>query len=125
MNQPFEWSARLRSFKYALRGIFTLVQTQHNARLHLFATTAVLLLGWYTHLDHFEWAVVVMSMALVWCAEALNTAVEFMCDLYSKEYHPLIEKSKDVAAGAVLVCAIGALIVGGLIFGPKLLHMWL
>lgn len=121
---PFTVRSRIKSFKYAFKGIYTLVYTQHNARLHLLSTLLVISGGLLLSLDTHEWAIIVLAMAIVWCAEALNTSVEFLCDLYSKEYHPLIEKAKDVAAAAVLVCSIGAALCGALIFIPKALALW-
>lgn len=121
---PFTVRSRIKSFKYAFKGIYTLVYTQHNARLHLLSTLLVVCGGFALHLDPFEWAIIILAMSIVWCAEALNTAVEFLCDLYSKEYHPLIEKAKDVAAAAVLVCSIGAALCGALIFIPKLVTLY-
>lgn len=122
---PFTVKSRIKSFKYAFRGIYTLVYTQHNARLHLLSTLLVVSSGFLLHISAHEWALIILAMALVWCAEALNTAVEFLCDLYTKEYHPLIEKAKDVAAAAVLVCSIGAALAGGLIFIPKIIEIYL
>ena len=63
-----------------------------------------------------------LAIVAVWTAEALNTAFEALCDVTSPGFHPLVERAKDVAAGAVLICAIGAVIVGGIVFGPHLLQ---
>ncbi len=79
-------------------------------------------LGLYCGLARWEWVAVALSVGAVWGAELLNTAVEAVVDLVSPEYHPLAGRAKDVAAGAVLVVALAALVVGLLVFGPYLLH---
>jgi diacylglycerol kinase (ATP) len=68
-----------------------------------------------------DWLALVLAIVSVWTAEALNTAFEFLCDVASPEFHPLVEKAKDVAAGAVLICALGAVVIGTLVLGPPLL----
>ena len=97
-----------------------MLRSQHNAWIHALATGLVVATGFYFGLARAEWCLVVLAIVSVWTAEALNTAFEFLCDVASPEYHPLVEKAKDVAAGAVLICAIGAAVVGGLIFIPKI-----
>lgn len=94
--------------------------SQHNALLHAAATVVVVGLGFFTSVSRLEWAMLVLAIVAVWSAEALNTALEFLCDVASPEFHPLVEKSKDVAAGAVLLCALGSVVVGLLVFGPRL-----
>jgi diacylglycerol kinase (ATP) len=97
--------------------------SQHNAWIHAFATASVLTLGFLLRVQRFEWLALVLAIVSVWTAEAINTAFEFLCDVASPEFHPLVEKAKDVAAGSVLVCAIGATAVGFLVFGPPLLSL--
>ena len=113
-------SARVRSFACAFRGLAAMFSSQLHARIHAVATVVVLGTGWWFCLSATEWALVVAAIALVWTAEAVNTAVEHVVDLVSPEEHPLAGKAKDVAAGAVLAAAIGAAVVGGIVFGPKL-----
>jgi len=120
MNRPFQLSARVRSFKYAFRGLWLMIRSQHNAWIHGAATLVVVSLGFVFHLSSFEWCWIVLAIASVWTAEALNTAFEFLADVTTKEFHPLVEKSKDVAAGAVLITAIAAAIIGAIIFYPHL-----
>ena len=120
ISSPFEFSGRIRSFKYAFRGIFHLLRTQHNAWIHAFATILVVLAGFYFHLAPAEWCWIVLDMTSVWTAEALNTAFELLCDATTHEFHPLIGQAKDVAAGGVLLAAIGALTIGLIIFLPRL-----
>jgi diacylglycerol kinase len=112
---------RANSFVYAFRGIVTLVRTQPNAVIHLFATIAAITLGWYFKLSSGEWIAITLSIALVWIVEAINTAIEFLTNLVSPEYNPLAGKTKDVAAAAVLIAALFAIIVGCIVFLPKII----
>jgi diacylglycerol kinase (ATP) len=116
----FSIGARLRSFVYAGRGVRFML-SDHNAWIHALATVVVLLAGAYFGLDRYEWIAVVVAIVAVWTAEALNTAFERLCDVASPDFHPLVEQAKDVAAGAVLIAAVGAAAVGGLVFLPHLL----
>lgn len=111
---------RSRSFAHAIRGLREVVSSQANARLHLMATLMVGAAGLSCGLDRFEWCFIVVAVASVWTAEALNTALEHACDATCPEQHPLIGRAKDAAAGAVLVTAAGAALVGVLILGPHL-----
>jgi len=115
------FTGRVRSFKCAFKGMRVMIATQHNAWLHAIATVLVIGLGLVFRLSTAEWSVLVLAMMSVWTSEALNTAFEFLTDVASPEFHPLAEKAKDVAAGAVLIAAIGSVAVGLLIFGPHLL----
>jgi len=116
-------SGRLRSFGHAFRGLKVLLQSQHNARIHAVATILVLAAGLLLRISTLEWALIALAISCVWVAEALNTAIEFLVDRVSPEPHPLAGKAKDVAAGAVLVAAIGSAIVGLYVFGPHLLRL--
>ena len=116
-------NARLRSFGHAFRGIGVLLSTQPNARIHAAATILVIVAGVLLGISRIEWALIALAIAIVWAAEALNTAIEFLVDLASPDLHPLAAKAKDAAAGAVLVAAIGAALVGGLVFGPYVLNL--
>ncbi len=117
-------TGRLRSFGHAFRGLKVLLQTQHNARIHAVATVLVVVAGALLRISAFDWALIALAVLCVWAAEAMNTAIEFVVDLVSPEHHPLAAKAKDVAAGAVLVAAIGSAIVGGLVFGPHVVRMF-
>ena len=112
----FSVRARLRSFVYAGRGVGTMLRSQHNAWIHTIATLVVLGAGLVTRVSALEWCVLILALVAVWTAECLNTALEFLCDVASPDFHPLVEKAKDVAAGAVLICATGAAATGILIF---------
>lgn len=122
-QRPFEFTGRLRSVRYALAGIWTMLRSQHNAWIHAAASVAVVLAGLGLGLNRAEWCGIVLALVAVWTAEALNTAFEFLCDVASPEFHPMVKQSKDVAAGAVLLAAAGAVAVGLLVFTPHILRM--
>lgn len=114
------WRRRVASFGHAFRGVWSALRSEVHLRFHAVATAVVLGLGLYYHLERLEWALVALSIASVWTAELLNTAIEALTDLASPDFHPLAGKAKDVAAGAVLLAAAGAVVVGALVFGPHL-----
>ena len=111
---------RARSFGHAWDGIRNLLGSQIHARFHLVATVAVVAAAFFFRVSSVEWCVLIVAMTLVWVAEAFNTALEHLADAVSPEIHPLVKKAKDVAAGAVLLAAIGAAILGALVFWPYL-----
>lgn len=119
-HRRFSWGARLRSFGYALRGVGAVLASQHNAWIHAAATIVVVAAGAAFRVSRFEWLALVFAIVSVWAAEALNTAFELLCDVASPDFHPLVERAKDVAAAAVLICALGAVVVAGFVFGPHL-----
>jgi diacylglycerol kinase len=111
---------RIKSFGYAFKGIATLFSSQPNARIHAVALAIAVSFGFYFKIDKMEWLAIALIAALVLSAEAMNTAIEFVVDLVSPDYHPLAGKAKDVAAAAVLLAAFGAVIMGLIIFLPKI-----
>lgn len=115
------WSRRAWSFVHAGRGLWWLLSSQPNARIHLVATFAVVAVGIWLSLPAIEWSVVLLAIGLVWTAEGLNSALEALADHVAPEQHPLVGRAKDVAAGAVLAASLAAALVGVLILGPKLL----
>jgi diacylglycerol kinase (ATP) len=117
------FDGRIRSIAFALRGVRIMLASQHNAWIHAAATIVVGLAGAVLGLSWAEWCWIVLAVVAVWTAEALNTAFEFLTDVASPSFHPIAGKAKDVAAGAVLLAAIGAVIIGGLVFGPKILAL--
>lgn len=119
-NSGFTWRKRLRSFKYAFHGIWLLVRYEHNAWIHCFAAVCVLLAGFLLNLSAEEWIVIAFAIGLVLAAEAINSSIEALADLVSPEYNEAIKRTKDLAAGAVLILAITAAIVGFIVFIPKL-----
>src|SRR5690349_5594901 len=117
----FSFAARLKSFTFAFAGIATMLRTQHNAWLHLLATILVIAAGFALNVSAEDWRWLVAAIVLVWTAEAVNTAFEHLCDVVSPEFHASVQKSKDIAAGAVLICVIGTAIIGLQVFVPYLL----
>ena len=95
--------------------------SQHNAWIHAVATLVVTAGGVVVGLGRFEWIALILAIVSVWTAESLNTAFEYLCDVASPDFHPLVEKAKDVAAGAVLLCAVGAAVIGAVVFTPDVL----
>lgn len=123
IERPFQFTGRIRSFKFAFIGIWTMLISQHNAWIHACATMLVVILGITFKVPPSEWCWLVLAIMAVWTAEALNTAFEFLADVASPEFHPLVKHSKDVAAGAVLISAIGSVIIGLLVFGPYIARL--
>ena len=121
MNQRFSLAARIRSFRHAIRGIALMLKSQHNAWVHATASVLVLLIGTLVGLSPGEWCWLVIAIMAVWTAEALNTALEFLADVASPEFHPLVARAKDVGAGAVLISATGSVAIALLILGPYIL----
>ncbi len=123
-SDAFSVEARAKSFAYAFAGIAALMRTQHNAWIHAAASVAVVAAGLWLGLGAMEWCAVVLAMALVWSAEALNTALELLADAVAPDHDPLVGRAKDVAAGGVLLACAGAAAVGLIVFLPRLLA-WL
>lgn len=110
----------LKSFKYAFQGIKFLVKEENNFRYHLLAAVVAVALGFYLQVTTTEWLVIITMIGLVLMAEAFNTSLEKLIDILHPELHPKVGKAKDIAAGAVLIIAIAAAIVGITIFAGKL-----
>lgn len=111
---------RLKSFGYAFNGIIQLLTSEPNARIHLLATICALILGFFLKISPSEWCIILIVIAIVWAAEAFNTVVEKLVDHLFSDYHETARITKDISAGAVLICAIVALTCGLIIFLPKL-----
>lgn len=120
-NSKFSIKDRLKSFIYAFRGIVLLFKHQHNAWIHLIAIAATLGLGWYTKLDKIEWIIVFLCYGTVLAAETFNSSIEELANKVELKNDPQIRNTKDLAAGAVLITALMAAIIGGIIFIPKFL----
>lgn len=113
-------TSRILSIRHALRGWKFVIKTQMNARVHSAITLMVIILGVWLKLPMRDWAVLILTIAMVFAAEFFNTAVEAIVDLASPSQHPLAKISKDVSAGAVLVTALLAVLIGILILGLPL-----
>jgi diacylglycerol kinase (ATP) len=114
------FSSRVASFGHAFRGWHYVLRTQANMWIHTAIATAVLILGLWLHLPARDWAILILTTAVVFAAEFLNTAIETVVDLASPGIHPLAKIGKDVGAAAVLVAALAAVLIGLLILGPPL-----
>lgn len=120
-NRPADHLVRrFRSFGYAFEGWWYVLRTQPNAWIHGVVSIAVFALSLWLRLSRHEWAIILLTVMSVWMAEFLNTAIEAVVDLSSPEHHPLAKAAKDIAAAAVLVGALGAVLIGLLILGPPL-----
>ena len=123
-QSPFTLVGRLRSFRYAALGIWFVLKSQHNAWLHAVATVLALVLAAALHvavrpLAAVEWCVLVAAIVLVWVAEMFNTGLEVLAAAVSSERHPIVKIAKDVAAAAVLASALGAVVIGLILFVPR------
>jgi len=114
---------RAQSFRHAGRGLAALLASEPNARIHALAAVIAVVAGLGFGITRPEWLAVVLSIGLVFAAEGMNTALEALCDVVSPNWHPGIERAKDVAAGAVLVAALTALAIATLVFGPRILSL--
>ncbi len=116
----FSLMERFRSFVYAGRGLRLLFH-EHNTWIHLTATFCVVVVGLWVSLSFVQWAIAIILLGGVWIAEALNTAIERLCDHVTPEQHPEIGRIKDIAAAAVLMAAITAVAAGLCIFVPAII----
>ena len=114
---------RIQSFGYAIRGIREVFGTETNMKIHIGITLLVIICGVVFSISLIEWIFCLLCIGLVIGAEMINTAIENVVDLASPEQHPLAGKAKDIAAGAVLICAIISVVIGLLIFVPKGWHL--
>ena len=121
--EPGRAGTLARSFHYAFAGLFYVARSQRNFRIHMAAALLAALLALALGFAPLEWAVLATIITLVMTLEMVNTVVEAAVDLASPVYHPLAKIAKDVAAGAVLLTAIGAVVVGLFLFVPHLLRL--
>jgi len=123
-KEHFSLIKRAESFTHAWRGIFIFVRSTHNAWIHLAFLVCVVALGFFFHITRVECMMVVLACGLVLVAEAFNTAIETDINLTSPDYHPYAKDTKDIAAGAVLLAALTASVIGGIIFVPYLIRFF-
>lgn len=114
----------LRSFRFAGQGIIALFRYENNAKVHLLIAGVVVLSGFWLDMSRIEWAVILTQIGLVWAAEAINTAIEKLCDFVSPGLHPQIKAIKDMSSGAVLILAITAVISGAVVLGGRVLDLF-
>ncbi len=117
----FSLSGRIKSFSYAINGLKILFRTEHNSRIHLVAAILVIGAGFFFHVSKLEWCLLLFSIGLVLVTEIINTAVEYLVDFVSPDYNSSAKIIKDLVASSVLISSICTLIIGGIIFLPKIL----
>lgn len=122
-EEAFSVVKRAKSFTYAGRGIWILLKTTHNAWIDICILVIAIAAGFYFQISQADWMFLVLAAGFVLAAEAFNTAIEIDIDLTSPDYHPFARDTKDVAAGAVLIAAIAAAIIGLIIFVPYILPL--
>lgn len=120
MKKQFSIKKRLKSFTYAGRGVGKFIRREHNAWIHCTVMVLIICAGFFFKISRMEWIGILLCIGLVLAAEAFNTAIERIVDLVSPQHHPLAGDAKDIAAGAVLICAAISVIVGAIIFLPYL-----
>ncbi len=120
-HKGFSLKMRLLSFKYAIRGLSFGIRSQHNMWIHLLAAIIAIAMGFFFGISTYEWIAIVFSIAIVLSSELINSAIEETIDLLSPDYNTRAGKIKDLAAAAVLLCAIAAAIIGFIVFLPKLM----
>ena len=123
-SEKFSIVKRAESFTHAFRGIGIFIKSTHNAWIHLVILAGVIVLGFVFEIERSEWLALVLAAGLVLVSEAFNTAIEIDMNLTSTEYHPYARDTKDVAAGAVLISAVTAGIVGLIIFLPRIFALF-
>jgi len=119
-NRGISFKRLIKSFGYAFHGVRLMIRQEQNAKIHLISVLLVGVAGFFFHLSLSEWLVVVIVSGGVFTAEAINTSIEALSDTIAPEYNKNIKQVKDFAAGAVLVASITAIIVGLIIFVPKI-----
>lgn len=123
-KEKFSWKARGKSFVYAFHGIKYLFKHEHNARIHAVVAILTIAAGFLFHIKNIEWCIVAVCIGAVTAAEAVNTAIEKICDKVSPERNDLIGIAKDTAAGAVLLLAVSSVIAGLIIFIPYIIDLF-
>jgi len=126
---PFTIVGRVRSFRHAAAGFWFVMRSQHNAWLHAAATVAAIILAIALHVrvrpfTTAEWADLLIAIVIVWVAETFNTGLEVLAEAITQQRHPILKIAKDIAAAAVLLAAIGAVVVGAIIFVPALIELF-
>lgn len=110
-------------FSYAWNGLSTVLKRERNFRIHIFAAILVVSVGLLVKLSPIEWLIICLTITIVLVTEIVNSAIEKTIDYISKDEHPDAKNIKDMAAGAVLIAAIASIIIGVIIFLPKISHL--
>ena len=119
-RQPFSLTARIKSIKAGIDGIIIVIKEEHNARVHIIATMLVIIIASRLNITTIEFGLLIFAVGLVWTSEAFNSAIEALADEVNNQYSMGIKKTKDIAAGAVLISSFTALVIGLIVFLPKL-----
>jgi len=114
----------MKRFKYALQGIVHVFKNEQNLKIHFLTAIFVIVTGIFFSIDKTEWLIIIIAITSVITLELLNSAIEYVCNFVSPEYHEKIKIIKDVSAGVVLISAIGAFIIGLVIFLPKIILLF-
>lgn len=117
-------SIRLKSFDHAWAGLVFLMKSEPHARIHFLATIMVLIAAWSLEVSRQDWLWLILAITLVWMSEAINTAIEHLCDVVSPELSQSVKRAKDIAAAAVLIAAIAAVVIGVIVFIPYIRLMF-
>lgn len=123
-TDKFSFKSRFTSFKFAFKGLGALIKNEHNARIHLIAAIISITTGIILNINAFEWSLLVIVIGIVFITEILNTSLETLADFVQPEWNERIRIAKDYSAAAVMISAIISLIVGGLIFIPKIIDLF-
>ena len=122
-SNKFKIKDRIKSFRFAFAGIVNLLKNEHNSRVHLFVSLCVIILGFKLHVDKFEWLILILCIGLVFVTEILNTSIEKLADVVDPNWNVHIGHVKDYGAAAVLVAAGTSLVIGLVIFVPKVMGL--
>ena len=120
----FSPRSRFRSFKFAFRGLKSLLIFEHNSRIHLLAAVIVIILGFIFRISLADWSLLILVIGLVFLSELINSSLEAISDVVKPEWNEKILRAKDYAAAAVLVTAVISVFIGGIIFIPRLLQLF-
>lgn len=124
ISNKFSLKSRLLSFRFAINGLRSLLKYEHNSRIHLLAAISVIILGLLLKINLIEWSLLTIVMGLVFITELLNSALESFANSLKPERNDMIGRAKDYSAAAVLIAAIISLVVGIIIFVPKMLNLF-
>ena len=122
-SNKFSLKSRLKSFRFALNGLWLMLKNEHNSRIHLLAAIFALTLGIILKLSYSEWCLLIIVIGIVFLTELLNTSLESLADLIDPEWNEKIREAKDYSAAAVMISALVSIVVGCLIFIPKLFEL--
>lgn len=113
----------LNSFKYAYQGIIAAFKSEQNLKIHLSIALLVIIFGFFLKLSFYEWLIIILSIGLVLMAELFNTALETCVNLVTMKYNEKAKKAKDIAAGSVLIISLFVMVIGLIIFLPKIINL--